>query len=83
MASEGTCICCDKAAAFTILLVQGPHGRDTERHRFYIPNQHVRKSRPDLAEETPFCGGCIRVVEDNLRATIFYRQAENGLIAEQ
>ena len=34
-----------------------------------------------VAEEKWFCHSCMKAVENNLRATILYLQAENGRLA--
>jgi hypothetical protein len=51
--------------------------------RYYIPNEGVREqmgTSMDVSKTVPFCGKCMRVVEDNMRATVMYLQAENGTL---
>jgi hypothetical protein len=80
-------MCCDKPGKYSIILAVGPEGHDSlEIPRLYIPNQAVREEMEkqggfQVAGEKWFCHPCMRIVEDNLRATILYLQAENGLLA--
>lgn len=79
----GKCVCCGKAGDFTILLCVGPDGPQAEVPRYYIPNQYVRSildKDPDMVSEVAFCQAHIRILEDGLRATIRYYQAEAQLI---
>ena len=83
----GKCVCCDKPGRYSIILAVGPQGNDSLKiPRLYIPNQSVRAEMEKedgfkVAEEKWFCAPCMRTIEDNLRATILYLQAENGLLA--
>lgn len=81
----GTCVCCGEPGKFSIILAVGPNGSHAVNiDRYYIPNQIVRSAQededgpPDVTEEVPFCAEHMRAVEDNLRATILYFQAENN-----
>ncbi len=74
------CSCCGKEADLSILLVRGVPGDEDSRYpRWYLPN-HLVRAEPDLQEEVWFCASCIRIIEDNLRATILYLQSEHGRI---
>jgi len=69
------CVCCGNPGKFSIMLV-GAHETD-EQARIYLPNQNVRDSEDfNVSEETWFCHHCMRVIEDNLRATIMYLRSE-------
>lgn len=72
------CVCCGKAAAYSIILAVGPNNAPNKLPRFYLPNQHVRNPPvgPSPGEEVAFCQACMRTVEDNLRATMLYLQSE-------
>jgi hypothetical protein len=81
MASSIACICCGSAGKFSILLAQGPHGEEgREDPRYYVPNDAVRSQKPSPMKEVWFCGEHMRAVEDAVRATILYHQAENGMM---
>jgi hypothetical protein len=80
----GPCVCCGKDGVFSIQLAYGPEGSaDLDLARFYLPNQGFRDpdGPPPEAQkqikETWFCAECMRAVEDAVRATILYRQAES------
>jgi hypothetical protein len=77
------CTCCGKAGEYTIQLAVGPQAnRLLALPRFYIPNQHARNPEfPPVVEEIYFCAECMRSVEDSLRATILYLQAENDQLS--
>lgn len=79
------CVGCGEAGAFSVVLAVGPQGTSQNTtDRYYIPNQSVREAMGtpmDPTETIPFCGTCIRRVEDAVRATILYIQAENGRVA--
>jgi hypothetical protein len=81
MANElGKCVCCEKPGKFSIVLAIGPQGKkDVQIPRYYIPNQSVRQVEdeglPPVTNEVPFCGKCMRAVEDSLRATILNLQS--------
>ena len=71
------CICCGNPGSYSIRLAIGPHGhRSTER--YYLPNKFARENHADI-EERSFCQAHMRAIEDGLRATISYFQAENGV----
>jgi hypothetical protein len=77
------CICCSKPSQYSIVLAEGPQAnRLLATPRYYLPNQHARNpSFPDVTKEIHFCAECMRRVEDAVRATILYLQAENDLIS--
>lgn len=60
------CYCCNAVAASSIMLVD-------QDGRIYIPNQMVRERGHACLQEIWFCKGCMRAIEDALRATIQYR----------
>ena len=64
------CYACGEPANFTIMLA-------LTGSRIYLPNQGVR-SKPRSDEPIAFCVSCMRKIEDNLRATILYLQAESS-----
>jgi hypothetical protein len=77
------CICCGKPSKYSIQLAEGPQGDDlVQLPRYYLPNEGARDPA-HLADlhEIPFCGACMRPVEDAVRATILYLQAENGRLS--
>jgi hypothetical protein len=77
------CYCCDNPAKVTIELAGGINGKASNMtKRWYIPNDSVRTNRDMHGDvvEVPFCLACMRVIEDNLRATILYLQAENAQV---
>ena len=67
------------------MLAVGPNRRLVDIGRYYIPNYKTRhfigKGQMDVTKIVPFCRTCMRTVEDNLRATILYLQAENAQLA--
>lgn len=75
------CIGCGQEAKYSILLAAGPHAGSNPTPRWYIPNQIVREDNdcPSI-NEVWFCHSCMRMIEDNLRATVLYLQVENGLV---
>jgi hypothetical protein len=77
------CTCCGKPSKYSIQLAMGTHAkRLVALPRYYLPNQHARDPKfPTVIEEIPFCKKCMRSVEDTLRATILYLQAENDQIS--
>ena len=81
----GRCVCCRKPGKQSIMLAVGPNRRSVDIGRYYVPNYRVRhfvgKGQTDVTKIVPFCATCMRRVEDNLRATILYLQAENGQLA--
>ena len=84
--SEGeVCYACGQPATASILLAHGPHSetQSVDPERLYIPNQMVRTeaASADLVEEYWFCHPCIRYIEDNMRSSILYLQAEAGTVA--
>jgi hypothetical protein len=83
----GKCICCDQAGQYSIRLAGGTNKDGLDLPRYYIPNALVRKHEEDegrsVTEEIMFCHPHMRAVEDNLRATILYLQAENGRLTIQ
>lgn len=80
------CLCCPNDAYVTVQLAEGPQGwKHNQTPRLYIPNDHVR-ANVDMhgsVEEIPFCKTCMRVIEDNFRATVLYLQAENKQVLIQ
>jgi hypothetical protein len=80
----GPCTCCGKAARWSIVLAVGANNKPDETERYYVPNQGVRQfigTDTDVSKAVPFCPSCMRSIEDNLRATILYMQAENGRLS--
>lgn len=77
------CICCGKESKYSIQLAIGIQAeRLVALPRYYLPNQHARTPEfPATIEEIHFCTECMRSVEDSLRATILYRQAENDQLS--
>jgi hypothetical protein len=77
------CICCSKPSKFSIVLAEGSQAkRLLAMPRYYLPNQHARDSKfPDVKKEIHFCADCMRAVEDSVRATILYLQAENDQVS--
>ena len=77
------CICCGKPGQYSIQLAVGTQANRllaTPRH--YLPNQHARDPKfPAIVEDIHFCSDCMRPVEDALRATILYLQAENDQLS--
>jgi len=71
------CICCGKPGRYSILLAIGPNGQRSDE-RYYLPNKFARDNHADI-EERSFCPEHMRALEDIVRATIFYHQAENGI----
>jgi hypothetical protein len=77
------CTGCGKSAEYSILLSEGSHGNANKEIRYYIPNQAVReesKKHKQLISEVWFCRKCMRVIEDNFRATVLYLQVESGIL---
>ena len=77
------CLCCKEEAVYSVLLAEGPNGDRGNGIRYYIPNQSVRESPEGTVKEIWFCHSCMRAVEDNMRATIAYLQAECGSPAKK
>lgn len=77
------CVCCAKPSDYAIQLAIGPHGkRLIALPRYYLPNQHARNPDfPPVIEDVHFCKGCMRTVEDAVRSTILYLQAENDQLS--
>jgi hypothetical protein len=77
------CICCSKPGEHSITLAEGPQAsRLLATPRYYLPNQHVRNPDfLDVAKEIHFCAQCMRHIEDTVRATILYLQAENDQVS--
>jgi hypothetical protein len=77
------CTGCGGESKYTIQLARGPHGKEPLKAmtRYYLPNSSARDPEhlADLGE-IPFCHECMRRVEDNLRGTILYLQAEHSLL---
>lgn len=73
---KGLCDACGEPAFASIELVRTNDGLG--RIRYYLPNQSAR-NRPhhhsDL-QEVYFCPWCMRVLEDNFRATVLYLSHE-------
>jgi hypothetical protein len=83
----GKCICCGQPGQYSILLAEGLNKDGLDIPRYYIPNafvrQHEKEEGRSETEEMMFCHPHMRAVEDNLRATILYLQAENGRLTIQ
>ena len=62
------CECCNKEGSHNILV------SDTEG-RLYLPNEIAREI--GKVRELLLCKSCMRIVEDNFRATIGYLKKEN------
>ena len=77
------CICCGAPSKYSIQLAIGPHAkRLMALPRYYLPNQHARDPKfPSVVHEIHFGTNCMRSVEDSLRATILYLQAENDQVS--
>lgn len=77
------CICCGKTAKYSIELAEGTQAsRLLAIPRYYLPNQHARNPMfPSVIEKIHFCRKCMRSVEDALRATILYLQAEHNQLS--
>jgi hypothetical protein len=77
------CICCGKASKYSIYLAVGTQAeRLVALPRYYIPNQHAHDPKfPSTTDEIHFCMQCMRSVEDALRATILYLQAETNQLS--
>ncbi len=77
------CICCGKTGKYSIELAEGSQAsRLLATPRYYLPNQHARNPKfPNVIEKIHFCTKCMRSIEDALRATILYLQAENGQLS--
>jgi len=77
------CICCGQRSEYSIQLAVGTQAnRLLAMPRYYLPNQHARNPEfPPTVDEINFCKKCMRSVEDSLRATILYLQAENEQIS--
>lgn len=78
------CKSCKKPAKYSILLSACFSDPNEEKNpRFYIPNQNVREEhtkKGGLINEVWFCHDCMRILEDNFRATLLYLQVENELL---
>lgn len=77
------CICCGKPSKYSIQLAVGSQAnRFKALLRYYLPNQHARDPKfPSVINDVYFCVDCMRSVEDALRATILYLQAENDQLS--
>jgi hypothetical protein len=77
------CVGCGTPSKYSIHLALGIQAdRLVALPRYYLPNQHARGPHaPPVIEEVHFCVECMRTVEDNLRATILYLQAENDQLS--
>jgi hypothetical protein len=77
------CVCCGKESKYSVELALGPHAeRLIALPRYYLPNQHARDPKfPAKIEQVAFCADCMRAVEDSIRATILYLQAENDQLS--
>jgi hypothetical protein len=77
------CICCGQPGKYSIHLAGGIQAdRLVALPRYYLPNQHARDPQfPAAIDEIHFCAECMRTVEDALRATILYLQAENDQLS--
>lgn len=82
--TRARCICCGNAATELIQLSEGLNRPPMMVTRFYLSTDRLREQSqavPDAVREVPFCQPCLDRIEDNLRATILYLQAENGVVA--
>lgn len=68
------CKCCGDPGVYNILLAIGP-GSDWISERLYLPNQDARLVG-EVLQEVWFCRRCMRIIEDNFRATVIYLQLE-------
>lgn len=77
------CVCCGKPSTYSILMAVGTQAeRLVAQPRYYLPNQHARNPEfPQVVEEIFFCAECMRAVEDAVRSTILYRQAESNQLS--
>jgi hypothetical protein len=77
------CICYGKPSKYSIQLAEGPQANDlVALPRYYLPNNGARDpSHPADLKEIHFCAECMRPVEDAVRATILYLQAENDRVS--
>lgn len=77
------CVCCGKPAKYSTHLAVGTQAnRLVALPRYYVPNQHARDPNfPPVVEDIHFCAECMRRVEDSLRATILYLQAEHDQVS--
>jgi hypothetical protein len=77
------CICCGKASKYSIRLAEGLQANDlVALPRYYLPNIGARDPAfPADLKEVYFCVACMRRVEDAVRATILYLQAENDRLS--
>ena len=79
------CVGCGEAHDFSVVLAVGPQATSQNAtDRYYIPNEAVRDAMGtpmDPTEIIPFCATCMRRVEDAIRATVLYIQAETGRVA--
>jgi hypothetical protein len=83
MAMSQFCIGCGQPSEYSIQLAVGSQAnRLVALPRYYLPNQHARNPEfPLVIDEIHLCKKCMRSVEDALRATILYLQAENDQIS--
>jgi len=67
------CLTCGQPVKYSILLAETDG-------KFFLPNQFTRDLPPETANlhETWFCHPCMRMIEDNFRATISYLKQEKG-----
>jgi hypothetical protein len=77
------CICCGQPSKYSIQMAVGPQAnRLLATPRYYLPNQHARDPDfPPVVDNIHFCATCMRSVEDAVRATILYLQAENDQLS--
>ena len=77
------CVCCGKPSEYSIRLAIGSQAeRLVATPRYYLPNQHARNPQfPQVVEDVFFCAPCMRAVEDAVRSTILYLQAENDQLS--
>ena len=71
------CICCGRTGKHSIQLAVGPNG-NRPGERYYLPNKSARDNGANIQERW-FCSEHMRALEDAVRATIVYHQAENGI----
>lgn len=78
------CICCGNVTALSVQLSEGLNRPPAMVTRYYLSTDRLRKQSdivPDAVREVPLCQRCLDRIDDSIRATILYLQAENGVVA--
>lgn len=78
------CICCGNVTELSVQLSEGLNRPPVMVTRYYLSTDRLRKQSdivPDTVREIPFCQRCLDRIDDSMRATILYLQAENGVVA--